>query len=88
VQAVRIILPKNELLVLNTRCLENEAWHFTAPLLISYHKMKILEAQSATLTNYEVYTHLQAQRARYAKKEMQGRRPGNLETVVKEVGLL
>lgn len=50
--------------------------------------MKIIEAQSATLTNYEVYTHLQEQRARYAKKEMQGRRPGNLETVVKEVGLL
>jgi formate dehydrogenase maturation protein FdhE len=50
-------------------------------------KMKILEAQSATLTNYEVYTHLVEQRARYAKKEMQGRRPGNLETVVKEVGL-
>jgi hypothetical protein len=49
--------------------------------------MKILEAQSATLTNYEVYTHLMDQRARYAKKEMQGRRPGNLETVVKEVRL-
>jgi hypothetical protein len=51
-------------------------------------KMKILEAQSATLTNYEVYTHLTVQRARYAKKGMKGRRPGNLETVVKEVGLL
>jgi hypothetical protein len=51
-------------------------------------KMKIREAQSATLTNYEVYTHLTEQRARYAKKGMKGRRPGNLETVVKEVGLL
>jgi hypothetical protein len=50
--------------------------------------MKILEAQSATLTNYEVYTHLTEQRARYAKKGMKGRRPGNLETVVKEVGWL
>jgi hypothetical protein len=55
---------------------------------ISVKKMKILEAQSATLTNYEVYTHLTEQRARYAKKSMKGRRPGNLETVVKEVGLL
>jgi hypothetical protein len=27
--------------------------------------MKILEAQSATLTNYEVYTHLKNQKARY-----------------------
>ncbi len=49
-------------------------------------RMKILESQSATLTNYEVYTHLMDQRARYAKKGMKGRRPGNLETVVKEVG--
>jgi len=46
--------------------------------------MKILEAQSATLTNYEVYSHLVEQRARYAAR---GRRrgPGNLETVVKEI---
>jgi hypothetical protein len=47
--------------------------------------MKILESQSAVLSNYEVYTHLIAQRERYAKKELKGRRPGNLETVVKEV---
>jgi hypothetical protein len=47
--------------------------------------MKILEAQSATLTNYEVFVHLKEQRARYAKG-LKGRRPGNLETVVKEVG--
>merc|ERR1711977_162678 len=52
-----------------------------------YHTtiMKILEAQSATLTNYEVYTHLTEQRSRYAKKGIKGRRPGNLETVVKEL---
>ena len=49
--------------------------------------MKILEAQSAVLTNYEVYTHLLDQRARYAKPEVRGRRPGNLETVVREVTL-
>ncbi|CZS96419.1 hypothetical protein WAI453_009944 [Rhynchosporium graminicola] len=47
--------------------------------------MKIIEAQSATLTNYEVYTHLTEQRKRYAKKDTKGRRPGNLETVVKEL---
>jgi hypothetical protein len=44
--------------------------------------MKILEAQSATLTNYEVYQHLIDQRTKYA--HVKGRRPGNLETVVKE----
>ena len=47
--------------------------------------MKILESQNAILTNYEVYEHLQDQRTRYAKKGLKGRRPGNLETVVKEV---
>lgn len=47
--------------------------------------MKILEAQSATLTNYEVYQHLTEQRTKYAN--VKGRRPGNLETVVKEVSL-
>ncbi|CAL3963285.1 hypothetical protein PZA11_000952 [Diplocarpon coronariae] len=47
--------------------------------------MKILEAQSATLTNYEVYTHLTEQRTRYSRKGIIGRRPGNLETVVKEL---
>lgn len=30
--------------------------------------MKILEAQSAVLTNYEVYTHLSELRSRYAKE--------------------
>ncbi|CZR58131.1 uncharacterized protein PAC_08022 [Phialocephala subalpina] len=45
--------------------------------------MKILEAQSATLTNYEVYQHLIDQRTKYA--HVKGRRPGNLETVVKEL---
>jgi hypothetical protein len=48
--------------------------------------MKILESQSATLTNYEVFQHLQEQRARYHKPGVKGRRPGNLETVVREVG--
>ena len=46
--------------------------------------MKILEAQSAVLTNYEVYTHLINEREKY-KKEYKGRRPGNLETIVREV---
>jgi hypothetical protein len=63
-------------------------------------KMKILEAQSATLTNYEVYTHLMAQEARYGrmkntdksekrgkhrKRDPNDRRPGNLATISKEV---
>lgn len=61
--------------------------------------MKILEAQSATLTNYEVYTHLVDQGKRYedirkyAEKDKNGkipenvvRRPGNLWTLRKEVG--
>ena len=30
--------------------------------------MKILEAQSAVLTNYEVYTHLVQMKERYAKE--------------------
>lgn len=30
--------------------------------------MKILEAQSAVLTNYEVYTHLSDLRERYSKE--------------------
>ncbi|TVY40335.1 DNA-directed RNA polymerase III subunit [Lachnellula occidentalis] len=60
--------------------------------------MKILEAQSATLTNYEVYTHLVDQGNRYsdirkyAEKDKTGkipenvvRRPGNLWTLRKEL---
>jgi hypothetical protein len=47
--------------------------------------MKIIEAQSAVLTNYEVYTHLIEQRDKYASKGLSERRPGNLETIVREV---
>lgn len=48
--------------------------------------MKIIESESAQLTNYEVYAHLTEQKARYGKLDKdKGRRPGNLETVVKEV---
>ncbi|KAG0653008.1 hypothetical protein D0Z07_0702 [Hyphodiscus hymeniophilus] len=47
--------------------------------------MKILESQNAILTNFEVFQHLQDQRTRYSKKGLKGRRPGNLETVVKEL---
>jgi hypothetical protein len=47
--------------------------------------MKILEAESAPLTNYEVFRHLTEQKARYVA---QGRRgPPNLETVVREVSV-
>lgn len=47
--------------------------------------MKILEAQNAVLTNYEVYKHLTEQRERYAQDKRRG--PPNLETVVREVSL-
>ncbi|CAI4212540.1 unnamed protein product [Parascedosporium putredinis] len=45
--------------------------------------MKILEAQNAVLTNYEVYKHLTEQRERYAQDKRRG--PPNLETVVREI---
>ncbi|KAL4727653.1 hypothetical protein ACLX1H_004338 [Fusarium chlamydosporum] len=44
--------------------------------------MKILEAQSAVLTNYEVYQHVSEQRERYKNAKRRG--PPNLETVVRE----
>ncbi|CAG8970896.1 hypothetical protein HYALB_00000875 [Hymenoscyphus albidus] len=55
--------------------------------------MKILEAQSATLTNYEVYTHLLDQEERFASRtKARGprappveHRPSNLKTVTKEL---
>ncbi|KAG6024179.1 hypothetical protein E4U41_001836 [Claviceps citrina] len=45
--------------------------------------MKILEAQSAVLSNYEVYQHLSDQRHHYKQNKRRG--PPNLETVVREV---
>ncbi|EQL01391.1 RNA polymerase II, Rpb4 [Ophiocordyceps sinensis CO18] len=45
--------------------------------------MKIIESQSAVLTNYEVYQHLTEQRQRYKQGKRRG--PPNLETVVREV---
>ncbi|MBE3042065.1 hypothetical protein IMZ48_05680 [Candidatus Bathyarchaeota archaeon] len=45
--------------------------------------MKILEAQNAILTNYEVYSHLNDQKERYAQPKRKG--PPNYETVVREV---
>ncbi|KAI9810630.1 MAG: hypothetical protein M1832_001229 [Thelocarpon impressellum] len=52
--------------------------------------MKILETQSAHLTNHEVLLHLESMRARYAELAQQRGRPaslksGNLETVLKEL---
>ncbi|ELR06798.1 hypothetical protein VC83_04264 [Pseudogymnoascus destructans] len=47
--------------------------------------MKILEAQSAVLTNYEVYTHLSELRERYAKERKNKRGLGNLQTIVMEL---
>ncbi|PHH63263.1 hypothetical protein CDD81_6120 [Ophiocordyceps australis] len=45
--------------------------------------MKIIESQSAVLTNYEVWQHLVAQKQRYQCNKRRG--PPNLETVVREV---
>lgn len=45
--------------------------------------MKILEAQSAVLTNVEVYTFLSDQEKQYEKENRKG--PANLETLRKEV---
>lgn len=45
--------------------------------------MKIIESQSAVLSNYEVYQHLIDQRDTYKKEKRRG--PSNLGTVVKEV---
>jgi hypothetical protein len=45
--------------------------------------MKIVEAQSAVLSNYELYQHLTDQRDRYKQKKHRG--PPTLETVVREV---
>lgn len=47
--------------------------------------MRIIETQSAVLSNYEVYAHLLEQKSRHAEGGVQTRRPGNLETLVKEV---
>jgi hypothetical protein len=45
--------------------------------------MKVLEAQAAVLTNYEVLQHLTQQKERYKQRKRRG--PPNLETVVREV---
>lgn len=45
--------------------------------------MKVLEAQNAILTNYEVHSHLVEQKERYAQAKRKG--PPNYETVVREV---
>lgn len=45
--------------------------------------MKILEAQSAVLTNLEVYEFLSAQAKEYQEQKRRG--PNNLETLRKEV---
>ncbi|CAI0643602.1 unnamed protein product [Colletotrichum noveboracense] len=46
--------------------------------------MKILEAQTAVLTNYEVYKHL-SEKKLGQKKRGERRGPGNLETLAKEL---
>ncbi|KAL3960359.1 RNA polymerase III, subunit C17 [Purpureocillium lilacinum] len=45
--------------------------------------MKVIESQTAVLSNYEVYQHLVDQRQRYKSKKRRG--PPNLENVVQEL---
>ncbi|KAJ3472259.1 hypothetical protein NLG97_g11144 [Lecanicillium saksenae] len=45
--------------------------------------MKILEAQAAVLSNYEVYQHVADQKDRYKKIKRRG--PPNMETVAREL---
>lgn len=45
--------------------------------------MKILESQSAVLSNYEVYQHVVDLKKRNKKTRHRG--PGNYETVLREV---
>ncbi|KAM0665151.1 hypothetical protein MY8738_002409 [Beauveria namnaoensis] len=45
--------------------------------------MKIIEAQSAVLPNYEVYQHVAAQKDQYKKTKRRG--PPNMETVAREL---
>lgn len=45
--------------------------------------MKIIEAQAAVLSNFEVYQHVADQTASYKKIKRRG--PPNLETVAREV---
>ncbi|KAK8039926.1 hypothetical protein PG993_008337 [Apiospora rasikravindrae] len=45
--------------------------------------MKVLESQSALLTNHEVYTFLQNQAREYQEQKRRG--PGNLETLRREL---
>lgn len=49
--------------------------------------MKILEAQNALLSNFEVYQFLAERQERLGKQKQNRRRgPGNLETLIHEVG--
>lgn len=45
--------------------------------------MKILESQSAVLSNYEVYQHIVDHQKSLKQKQRRG--PGNLATLIKEV---
>ncbi|KAK2607753.1 hypothetical protein N8I77_006405 [Diaporthe amygdali] len=47
--------------------------------------MKILESQSAILTNFEVYQHLLGEQQKARQPERKRQVPRNLQTVIKEV---
>lgn len=50
--------------------------------------MKIIEAQNAVLTNYEVYTHLIESESRFSARHKKEHRrpPKNYQAVTKDVG--
>lgn len=49
--------------------------------------MKVLESQSATLTNFEVYQHLLNEQQKAKLPDRKRQVPRNLQTVIKEVRL-
>lgn len=51
--------------------------------------MKILESQSAVLSNFEVYQHLLTEQAKYQKNyERKKQVPKNLQLAISQVGVL
>lgn len=49
--------------------------------------MKILEAQSAVLTNFEVYTHMLNQEYEFKEPDRRRKVPRSVQNLVNEVGI-
>lgn len=50
--------------------------------------MKILESQSAVLTNFEVYQHLLNQEYEFKQPDRKRKVPRSVQNIVKEVNIL